>query len=205
MTPAPLLCGLPEYGAVNPRPSSLHARLICHPATPAGVRLALSVDVQSRADGMRLSYTLRGDTAALRIPAPAAPVPTDGLWQHSCFEAFVAADGDAAYREFNFSPSSQWAAYRFAAERERDVALEAREPVHLDPPFCEVDTQTLVLSVRLPPAALPRCPALLSLGLSAVIEETDGRLSYWALHHPGDRPDFHHPAGRSLRLAAPLN
>ena len=31
------------------------------------------------------------------------------------------------------------------------------------------------------------------IGLSAVIETTDGALSYWALAHPAEKPDFHHP------------
>jgi hypothetical protein len=29
------------------------------------------------------------------------------------------------------------------------------------------------------------------LGLSAVLEEKDGTKSYWALAHPGEKPDFH--------------
>jgi hypothetical protein len=31
------------------------------------------------------------------------------------------------------------------------------------------------------------------LGLSAMIEETSGSKSYWALAHPPGQPDFHHP------------
>jgi hypothetical protein len=30
------------------------------------------------------------------------------------------------------------------------------------------------------------------LGLSALIEDTSGRTSYWALAHPAGKPDFHH-------------
>jgi hypothetical protein len=30
------------------------------------------------------------------------------------------------------------------------------------------------------------------VGLSAVIEDTSGRKSYWALAHPPGKPDFHH-------------
>ena len=30
------------------------------------------------------------------------------------------------------------------------------------------------------------------LGLSAVIEDTNGHKSYWALAHPPGKPDFHH-------------
>ena len=40
-------------------------------------------------------------------------------------------------------------------------------------------------------AALP--PKPWSIGLSAIIEEEDGTISYWALAHPPGRPDFHHP------------
>lgn len=168
--------------------------------------LSLSVELRAHGEALRLRYTLSGDTAAVRIPAPAAPTPTDGLWQHTCFEAFVAATGEAAYREFNFSPSSQWAAYRFSAERERDLATEAREPaLPMPPPLIDTTPRALTLTARVPVTALPRSPSVLHIGLSAVIEERDGRLSYWALHHPGERPDFHHPDGRALRLASPLN
>ena len=38
------------------------------------------------------------------------------------------------------------------------------------------------------------------LGISAVIEEQDGRLSYWALAHPPGKPDFHHRDCFALRL-----
>jgi hypothetical protein len=30
------------------------------------------------------------------------------------------------------------------------------------------------------------------LGVAAMIEETNGRRSYWALAHPPGKPDFHH-------------
>jgi len=39
------------------------------------------------------------------------------------------------------------------------------------------------------------------LGLSAVIEERNGRKSYWALRHPAGQPDFHHPDCFALELA----
>ncbi len=41
------------------------------------------------------------------------------------------------------------------------------------------------------------------LALSAVIEETDGTKSYWALRHPPGAPDFHHPDCFALTLEAP--
>jgi hypothetical protein len=40
-------------------------------------------------------------------------------------------------------------------------------------------------------------------GLSVVIEERDGRCSYWALKHPPGKPDFHHPGGFLLEIDPP--
>lgn len=183
--------------------SSTPLALQCHPATPAGLALDVSVVMHWTLEGLRLLYTVSGDTAGLRIPPVTTPGPADGLWQHTCFEAFVAAEGDVAYREFNFSPSGQWAAYRFAGERQRDTSPAPDLPA---PVMQLTITPTLLtLDVHLPHAALPSPAPHLALALCAVIEELDGRLSYWALQHPQARPDFHHPAGRALRLALPTN
>jgi hypothetical protein len=38
------------------------------------------------------------------------------------------------------------------------------------------------------------------LALAAVIEETNGATSYWALKHPRGKPDFHHADGFVLEL-----
>jgi hypothetical protein len=167
------------------------------------VLLDVSVTVSLKSDGLQLEYTVSGDTAGLRIPAATPPGPADGLWQHTCLEAFVAAEGETAYREFNFAPSGQWAVYRFASER-----VQAPEGLEVDPPpstqVC-VSPRQFTLTALLPWPALPSHANGLCIALSAVIEETNGRLSYWALQHPCERPDFHHPAGRSLRLALPAN
>lgn len=172
--------------------------LQCHPATPCSVPLRLQVRLAAAGSeegpGLLLHYTLQGPLARLRLPPPQTPGPADGLWQHSCFEAFIGLGGEAAYREFNFSPSGQWAAYRFSGERVRDPSAET--PVE---PVLDLQTTADGLSLRvwLPLQALP--PVVpgrpWDLGLTAVIETTDGGLSYWALQHPGERPDFHHRGG----------
>ena len=62
-----------------------------HPATPCPAIHTLNATVERLADGdLRLRYTLRGDIAQVRIPAPPPPVFTDGLWQYTCVEAVVA-------------------------------------------------------------------------------------------------------------------
>ena len=184
--------------------------LVCHPATPCALPLQISVSLAAAGSeagaGLLLRYELRGDVSRLRVPEPASPGPADGLWQRTCFEAFVARADEAAYREFNFSPSGRWAAYRFSAERVRDESAEATQTPVVPDLQLERGTDSLTLLAWLPGHALPDCAQgqPLEIGLTAVIETTDGQLSYWALRHPSDRPDFHHRGGFVLAPDLPL-
>jgi len=68
----------------------------------------------------------------LQIPATARPLPVDRLWAYTCFEAFVGRAGAPGYREFNFSPSGQWAGWTFSDYRQRDDAAPALPAPQLD-------------------------------------------------------------------------
>ena len=135
----------------------------------------------------------RGQVGELQLPPRRPSAHTDGLWQHTCFEAFVKGGDGRAYLELNFSPSSEWAIYSFddyrrgrtrrepahppeiMSERQGDDLFEVDVTVHLDGLFTEH-------------ARTDR----LRFGLTAVLEDRRGQLSYWALAHPSARPDFHH-------------
>jgi hypothetical protein len=131
------------------------------------------------------------------LPAPAAPVHTDGLWKTTCFEAFLAGDGPD-YLEINLSPSSAWAAYLFDAPR------TGMRPAPLPRPKMRVhkdeDELTLEAVIDLSGIAVLAKPPLWRVGLTAVVEETGGALSYWALAHPAPAPDFHDPRGFILQI-----
>ena len=169
--------------------------LICHPATPAPVVRSLEARISAKPDGsIDLSYCLRGDIIRLRVPEDLAPERVDQLWEHTCFEAFISVRGETGYREFNFSPSGQWAAYAFKDYRQPDEELPKIETPRI---VARRFAGRLEVDVTLPPLALPLNPAKTpwEIGLSAVVEEADtvdGSHSYWALHHPCNRPDFHH-------------
>lgn len=206
----------PTHFPTSGDPATPGLRLVCHPATPNLVPLTLSCHVSvDPNDGalLRLRYELQADLSLLRVPAAATPGAADGLWQHTCFEAFARSPGASAYQEYNFSPSGQWAAYRFAAQRVRDVSGEVARRFSsraLTPQLLtEQQPGRLVLLASLPLDALPTptpAPApdgSLRLALSAVVEDSAGRLSYWALHHPAERPDFHHPGGFVHTLPLP--
>lgn len=153
------------------------------------------------AGALAILFALDADMARLRIPGSRPPLSTRDLWQHTCFEAFVAADAPR-YHEFNFAPSGEWAAHAF--RRYRDGGFlddDSLAPsIAVRPRAAGLELEAVVPLDRLSPA---HARASLRLGLAAVIEETDGRLSYWALRHPPGAPDFHHADGFALRLEPP--
>jgi len=61
----------------------------------------------------------------------------------------------------------------------------------------EADEDWYELAATVPPAESGRW----RVALTAVIEETNGTKSYWALKHPPGKPDFHHADGFALELA----
>jgi hypothetical protein len=136
------------------------------------------------ASELALVYRVLGPIARLRTADPLAPARVDGLWKTTCFELFIAGDGDA-YREYNFSPSTAWAAYAFDAYRAG--GRDAPTPPPIIRTRREEDALTVDVTLALPePAASP-----LALGLTAVLEDADGGKSYWALAHADVKPDFH--------------
>jgi hypothetical protein len=155
----------------------------------AAARVEVGV-ARPRADHLVLSYVVTGQMSDVRMPPVVPTARTDGLWQHTCFEAFVRASSGPSYYEFNFAPSTQWAAYRFDGYRSGMCAAEIGAPaieVRSNP-----DSYTLQASLEL--GRLPDLPPEASwrLGLSALIEDTGGGMSHWALAHPPGKPDFHH-------------
>jgi hypothetical protein len=158
----------------------------------------LDVEIGHSQPGLlALRYRLAGDVDRLRIPPQQPPGRADKLWQHTCFEAFVAAEGIAGYTEFNFAPSGEWAIYCFTAYRSGMTLLEPLRAPHI---ALDRRTDRLVLEAEIDLAALPGGRGAVRLALCAVVEELDGRLSYWALRHPPGKPDFHHADGFAVRL-----
>jgi len=157
------------------------------------------MQVESSSNGiLALTFVLQGDLASLRIPAQRPGRRVDELWRHTCFEAFLMAGDGPGYREYNFSPSGEWAAYAFRDYRQADVTADEPAPVVR----VQRSAQRLALEAEVP-FALPPLYRSIRLGLSAVVEAADGGLSYWALRHPPGKPDFHHADAFALQLEWP--
>jgi hypothetical protein len=175
------------------------AVLTAHPSTPNDDVRSLTAELRAEEpDILVFRYSLVADMSCVRVPLSGAGGRADALWKHTCFEAFVAARDAPGYHEFNFSPSRDWAVYRFSAYREgmspaeigrtpeisvrrRDDGLELESAVRIGH-LADLDVRQL------------------RIALAAVIEHDNGGLSYWGLQHRSGKPDFHDPNGFALEL-----
>lgn len=177
----------------------MHRNSFCTAAT------GIDVEVARLPHGrLALRYQITGTTSDLRIPPAAAKERRDELWRHTCFEVFIRGPESVTYYEVNFSPSTQWAAYRFNGYRGEMAVASEIAPPHID---VASNAAELELGATLELEGLPDLPshAPWHFGVSAVVEETSGRISYWALEHPLGQADFHHPDCFALILPATMS
>ncbi|MGC3979768.1 MAG: DOMON-like domain-containing protein [Steroidobacteraceae bacterium] len=164
-------------------------RVTLRPYAAAGCAAVAGIDVTLRRmdTQLLLGYRLSGELAGLRIPQLDLSERRDELWRHTCAELFVAAAGQKSYGEFNFSPSTHWAAYEFSAYRQdrQDMACTA--------PVIQLDQAGSLLSIEVSlqlPDWLAQASQL-QASVTMVVEDAAGQYSYWAAQHAAAQPDFH--------------
>lgn len=174
----------------------MQVKLVPHPSTPCPAIDLFEVQLERQAKALNVRYRVCGATDDILVPEIRSPAREDGLWQHTCFELFARMAVSARYREINLSPSTCWAAYEFNEYRSgmKDAPGVTALPIRV-----ERAPGQLALEAQLPAEALTGTGATnVHIGLAAVLEHCDHRKSYWALAHPADKPDFHHPAAFTL-------
>ena len=184
-------------------PTTHSVTLTCHPQTPTELVRGIAAHVgRSPVGALAIDFVLDADLGRLRIPPPRASCVVHGLWEHTCFEAFIALNNTPAYHELNFAPSGEWALYAFRSYRE--IAPQPDEMVAPEMHVrCLPDRLELDAVVRLGSLSANHASSPLRLALSAVIEDDRRGLSYWALQHPPGKPDFHQADAFALTVEAP--
>jgi len=147
---------------------------------------------------LTISYLLTGPLQDLVIAPPAdRPARQWVLWEHTCLEFFLATQNASNYWEFNLSPAGHWNLFRLTDYRrgiQEEPAFQALPfTVHREP-------RALRLTLEVDLAAIIPTGQPLEIGVSAVLQVQDGRLSFWALTHRGPEPDFHHREGFVIKL-----
>ena len=168
----------------------MQLNLVHHPKTPPGEPLKMwaSVDHAGAFGAMATTniwFGIGAPLARFAIPQSEEPGRKDELWRTTCFEAFLRADGEEGYREWNFAPSEDWAAYDFSGYRD---GMSEAEVEHA--PYIRLEDNLTWWALGATIAV--DADRSWHLGVSAVLEEADGTRSYWALAHPDpEKPDFH--------------
>lgn len=184
------------------------------PAAPLPQGLAVDGWIRRQGEQLAVTYRLHDPQQTLAIPPLAtAPQRRDGLWQATCVELFVAVPGQESYREFNLSPSGDWAVYRLEGYRQglapdpfwsalplhrKDGGADGADAVNNTDNGADHGILELQLQTLLPPELATARE--LEVAITAVLQNHDGTCSYWALLHPGPEADFHRRDGFVLRL-----
>lgn len=172
------------------------------PFKPPGFDLNVGGKVSLQDKLLTLVYTVDGDIGSLQIPKlQGAPSRKDELWKTSCFECFFHSAGHNDYHELNLSPSGDWNLYRFTDYRSGMAEEKGVTTIELDfssnqdriSQTCYIPLDTL--------GDVYGDISSLQVGISSVLLDVNGRLSYWALKHSCAQPDFHDQRGFCLELS----
>ena len=160
--------------------------------------LEIKVQLSRQSNSVALSYSILGPVDEIEIPPLAStPLRKSGLWEETCVEFFLAVNHSGRYWETNLSPSGHWNVYRFSDYREgmQEEAAFTSLPLRVGR---REDSFVLDVELDLNRIIPPQSP--LHVGISAVIRLRSNQRTYWALIHPGQKPDFHHRDSFIARL-----
>lgn len=163
-----------------------------HPNGPQP-RLNLTCSITRLSDRLSLSYLLLGPPEEIVVPMQAdVPSRRYGLWEETCFEFFIGTRNSEKYWEFNLAPSGNWNVYLFASYRQG----MQEEPAFTSLPFsARACPDGLRLSLKIDLGKIFPADQTIRVAVSAVIKDSRGGTTYWALEHPGPKPDFHLSGG----------
>jgi len=167
-----------------------------HAESKATAAEAIEADVERTVSGIALRYTVTGDVDRLAIPELADTARADEMWRRTCFEVFIRPEDAEHYFEYNFSPSGRWAAYRFNSRRSGMANVESNDPGI----GTREGDRRFDLRAELDLSHLAELAGTWSVGISVIIEQTDGAKAYWAIQHPAGPADFHHADCFALRF-----
>jgi hypothetical protein len=138
---------------------------------------------------LTLEYTLLGNLEEIIIAAPSAtPSRQDELWKQTCFECFLGVKSSPQYWEFNLSPAGHWNIYRFEDYRH---GMQEETAWTIFPFQVEQSSDRLILRLELNLDKIISAETEIEVGITTVIGDERGEVSYWALTHRGEKPDFH--------------
>lgn len=166
--------------------------LIPHAFLPAP-DITIETELNLNSESVYISYRIKKNLPLIDLgsstPNKARRV---SLWEKTCFELFIKNKNDQ-YIEFNFSPNFEWNCFYF---NKKGDALKEWEQMPRPETDILLSSEHFFLFVDIRKEFFPKgffeIGSELSAGITSVIKDTSGSMSYWALSHADTRPNFHH-------------
>jgi hypothetical protein len=150
--------------------------------------LKIAGNIARNGNQLAIRYILEGDLKEIAIVLPSnTPSRKHELWKDTCFELFIGIKNSTQYWEFNLSPAGHWNVYHFDGYRQgiqEEIAFE-NLPFNIQN---QGDSLVLALNIDLDKIILEQA---IEIGITTVIRDRDGKVTYWALTHKGAEADFH--------------
>lgn len=154
--------------------------------------IVIEAELNTNQDALFISYKVTGKELPLidlghEIPQHKRVIK---LWEKTCFELFIKNQKDS-YVEFNFSPEFEWNAFYFVKKGATLTEYERIDSVKTD---ILLSLNVFHLIVQIDKRKFPDGffdGNELSAGVTSVVKQKNGSLSYWALSHEDTRPNFH--------------
>jgi hypothetical protein len=153
-------------------------------------QVEILAEIENQGTHLELKFELQDPLNHIKTnPHFFQSVPTeaqrrDGLWKSTCFELFLKVPNKSTYYEFNFSPEGFWNLYHFSDYRKP-------HPPHRSEDFSitEWSWRSQVFKVALSNKTSVRD---WSASITAVLQNLNHEVQYWALKHTDEKPNFHH-------------
>lgn len=146
---------------------------------------------------LNLNFTITGTIKDISFDKFSnSPERKWNLWEHTCFEMFIASTETSDYFEFNFSPSGNWNVFHLD-----DLRLGIKEHPHIritiHPPLIETNSYSQSIEIVDQNEILKHYK---QIGITAITKEKEVA-KYWSILHPKkDIPDFHTRESFCLKL-----
>ena len=172
-------------------PATLSIVNILKPYSSEKVKFLLEADANLSESSLKLEFCLIDKADLFELPQTtqkwkAADVLIEnGLWNHTCFEAFLNPFGLGIYYELNFSLKPAWNQYQFDRYRYPQPPKNGNDFELKSLIWDQFESR---LTVELKNNTKFK---KFKIGLTAVLEEKTGAKHYCAVAHKGPKPDFH--------------
>ncbi|MEH2202080.1 DOMON-like domain-containing protein [Nostoc sp.] len=149
----------------------------------------ISGNVVRNGNKVAIRYMLEGDLKEITIFPPSnTPSRKHELWKDTCFEFFVGINNSEQYWEFNLSPARHWNVYRLDGYRQGMQEETAFEKLQFD---VQNQGKGLAIMLDLDLGKIISGEQAIEVGITTVVKDRNGEVTYWALTHLGAEADFH--------------